>query len=104
MASAKAGATPQASVRDNAALGRFELELPGTVAVLDYRRAGNVLSLDHAGVPPEFEGQGVGSRLVAGSLALIRARGEQVLPRCSFVVAYMRRHPEYDDLRAPVAG
>jgi uncharacterized protein len=100
MDDAKAGAHGGTAVRDNAALSRFELALPGALAVLDYRRAGRVLSLDHAGVPPQFEGQGVGSRLVGGSLALIRARGEQVLPRCSFVVAYMQRHPEFNDLRA----
>ncbi len=98
-----AGALTSVAVRDNAALGRFELELPGTVAVLDYRRAGRVLSLDYAGVPAEFAGRGVASRLVGESLALIRARGEQVVPRCSFVVAYMRRHHEFDDLRAPSA-
>ena len=86
-------------VRDNAAQGRFELDLPGTLAVLDYQRSGRVLTLSHAGVPAGFEGQGVGGRLVGGSLALIRSRGEQVVPRCSFVVAYMRRHPEFDDLR-----
>jgi len=98
-ARAAAGAT----VSDNASRSRFELPLDGAVAVLDYRRAGRVLSLDHAGVPAQFEGQGVGSRLVGESLRLIRARGEQVLPRCSFVVAYMARHPEFDDLRAPTA-
>lgn len=95
-----AGAPPPNQVRDNAALSRFELELEGAVAVLDYTRRGQVLALNHAGVPAAFEGRGVGSRLVAGALALIRARDERVLPRCSFVVAYMHRHPEFDDLRA----
>ena len=100
---AAAGTAAGAAIRDNAAQSRFELELPGALAVLDYRRAGRVLSLDHAGVPAEYEGRGVGSRLVGESLALIRARGEQVVPRCSFVVSYMRRHPEFDDLRVPAA-
>ena len=89
-----------APVHDNAALSRFELPLEGAVAVLDYTRRGQVLALNHAGVPPAFEGRGVGSSLVAGALALIRSRGEHVIPRCSFVVAYLQRHPEFDDLRA----
>ena len=89
-----------APVHDNAALSRFELPLEGAVAVLDYTRRGQVLALNHAGVPPAFEGRGVGSSLVAGALTLIRSRGERVIPRCSFVVAYLQRHPEFDDLRA----
>ncbi len=88
-------------MRDNAAKNRFELDLGGALAVLDYQRRGHVLTLNHAGVPTEFAGQGVGSRLVREALELVRRRGEQVVPRCSFVVAYMQRHPEFDDLRAP---
>jgi len=41
----------------------------------------------------------VGSRLVQGALDRLRAAGERVVPVCSFVVAWMRRHPDYDDLR-----
>ena len=31
---------------------------------------------------------------------LARAQGDLIVPRCPFVVAYLRRHPEFDDLRA----
>jgi hypothetical protein len=96
------GGTPTAGrVRDNAARGRFELDLQGAQAVLDYTRNGRVLTLNHAGVPALFEGRGIGSALVGEALELIRARGELVVPRCSFVVAYMQRHPEFDAIRAP---
>lgn len=88
-------------MRDNAAQNRFELDLGGTLAVLDYQRRGQVLALNHAEVPAELAGQGVGSRLVREALELVRSRGERVVPRCSFVVAYMQCHPEFDDLRAP---
>ena len=99
MINTSAGTPAAEAVRDNAALSRFELPLDGAVAVLDYTRRGQVLALNHAGVPGAFEGRGVGSRLVGGALALIRARGERMIPRCSFVVAYLQRHPEFDDLR-----
>ena len=88
-------------MRDNAAQNRFELDLGGTLAVLDYQRRGQVLALNHAEVPAELAGRGAGSRLVREALELVRSRGERVVPRCSFVVAYMQRHPEFDDLRAP---
>jgi uncharacterized protein len=87
-------------VRDNVERSRFELELDGAQAVLDYTRRGQILALDYAAVPAAFEGRGVGSRLVGAALELVRSRGERVIPRCSFVVAYMNRHPEFDDLRA----
>lgn len=90
-----------AGVSDNATLQRFELPLAGgALARIDYRRTGDVLWLDHAEVPPAFEGQGVAAQLVRGALELARARGERVVPVCGFVAAWMRRHPEFDPLRA----
>lgn len=87
------------ATRDNAALNRFELAVDDGVAFLSYRRDGKVLSLNHAEVPANMEGRGVGSRLVREALEITRAAGERVVPRCSFVVAYLKQHPEFDDLR-----
>ena len=87
-------------VTDNPAANRFEMPLDGGLAFVAYRRTGDVLALDHAEVPPALEGQGVGSRLVKATLENVRARGLKVVPGCSFVRAYMRRHPEFDDLVA----
>ena len=74
------------------------MPLDGGVAFVAYRLNGNVVSLDHAEVPPALKGQGVGSRLVAATLAHVRSRGHKVVARCGFVRAYMGRHPEYNDL------
>lgn len=54
--------------------------------------------LVHTDVDPAFEGRGLGSRLIGGALADIRARGLLFVPLCPFVAAYVRRHPEYADL------
>jgi predicted GNAT family acetyltransferase len=87
-------------VRDNTAANRFELPLPdGALAFIDYRLREGAHWLTHAEVPPAWEGRGVGSRLVEGTLERIRAAGGRVVPVCSFVVAWMHRHPGYDDLR-----
>jgi predicted GNAT family acetyltransferase len=51
-------------------------------------------------VVPEAEGQGVGSRLVAGTLDDIRSRGLSILVVCPFVRAYILGHPEYADMAA----
>jgi predicted GNAT family acetyltransferase len=85
-------------VKDNPAQQRFELELPGDVAFINYRRNGKSVSLVHAEVPPQFEGKGYGSLLAKGTLDLLRAEGCRVVPRCAFVVAYLKRHPQYADI------
>jgi predicted GNAT family acetyltransferase len=87
-------------VRDNPALHRFELGLDGHTAFSSYRRADGVLTILHTEVPKELNGRGIGSRLVRGLLDIARAQGEKVKPLCSFVAAYMDKHPEYADLRA----
>ena len=88
-------------VTDRAALRRFELDLGGSIAFIDYHRDAGTLYLDHAEVPAALRGRGAGARLVKATLDLIRERGERVVPVCPFVRAFMQRHPEYAELRAP---
>jgi len=83
---------------DNATASRFELALGDAVAFIDYRRRGGVLVLTHAEVPPALGGRGVGSRLTALALELVRSRGERVVPSCPFIAQFIARHPEHADL------
>jgi hypothetical protein len=87
-------------VTDSAARSRFELDLGGGTAFIDYRRVGKTLYLDHTEVPTAWRGHGVGGRMVKGALELMRERGERVVPVCSFIESYMLYHPEYAELRA----
>ena len=87
-------------ITDNPAHHRFEVSLDGRTAFASYRRDGNVLLVYHTEVPREFEGRGIGSALVKGVLDIAREQGLKVKPFCSFVAAYMQRHPETADLRA----
>lgn len=89
------------SVQDIPSRQRYELDVNGALAFIDYRRDGRVVAMTHAEVPVALRGGGIGSELVRGALLLVREQGEKVIPCCSFVAAYMRRHPEFDDLRAP---
>jgi uncharacterized protein len=94
----------QKSVRDNSERRRYELELDGDLALIDYRRNGDIVTMTHAEVPLALRGAGVGSELVRGALALVRERGEKVVPLCRFVEHYIRRHPEVRDLLAAPEG
>ncbi len=89
-----------ADVKDNPAAGRFEMTSGGSTAFVEYRRAGNKIVLTHTEVPEVLSGQGVGSKLVRGTLDAVRVEGLKVVPSCEFVAAYVERHPEYRDLLA----
>lgn len=88
------------ALTDNRLLGRFELDLGDALAFIDYRTIDGVLWLTHAEVPASHQGQGVAATLTAQVLAAARLRGVKVRPICSYVRAYMDRHPEVQDLRA----
>ena len=81
-------------VTHNAAKERFEIPLDGELAVLDYQERPGEIAFVHTGVPEPHEGRGVGTALVRAGLAYARSKGLKVIPRCSFVAAYMRRHKE----------
>lgn len=89
------------TVTDNSSELRYEILSDGElIGMIRYRTESGVVVLVHTEVEPSAEGSGVGSRLVAGALDDIRARGLRVVPLCPFVRAYIRRHSGYDDLVA----
>ncbi len=87
-------------VHDNAGEHRYELTVDGQTAIMAYTDEGAARVFTHTLVPPELEGHGVGTRLVAGALADVRARGLKIVPQCPFVAAYVERHPETRELVA----
>jgi predicted GNAT family acetyltransferase len=85
-------------IRNNTALGRFELEVDGQLAVAYYRMTPGVITFVHTEVPQALSGQGVATKLIRGALEMVRAQGLKVVPQCPFVSAFMGKHPEYNDL------
>ncbi len=85
-------------IQHNVATSRFEAPVEGGVAECAYRLQGEVMNIVHTEVPPASEGHGVAAVLVQAALAYARARGHKVRPSCSYVRAYMRRHPDTLDL------
>ncbi len=91
--------TDAVEVRDNERELRYELWVGSVLAgEIRYRRQPGAIVLVHTEIDPSFEGRGLGSALVRGALDDIRANGLRLVPVCPFVAAFLRRHPEYDDL------
>ena len=69
-------------------------------ALLDYRLNGRSIVLLHTEVMDSFAGQGVGSRFAAAVFDDVRQRGLKVVPKCPFIVRWLERHPEQQDVLA----
>jgi len=81
---------------------RYELRIDGELAgEIRYVKRPGTTVLVQTDIEPSREGQGLASQLVRGALDDLRVRGERVVVICPYVGAYMRRHPEYDDLVDP---
>lgn len=86
---------------DNAAAMRYEFDLgDGARAFIEYEPHPEGLALTHTIVPPQFEGQGIAAELTAATLEAIRSRGLRIVPQCSYIVRYIQRHPEWQELVA----
>ena len=81
---------------DNVALRRYEMDLGGEKAVVEYIVGPGYRILTHTEVPPRFEGQGIGGELVLAVLEDMRAKSLQVIPQCSFIARYIDHHPEWE--------
>ena len=93
------------TVRDNPSEHRYEIVVAG-------RAAGFAAYVDrpggegggqrrvfvHTEIDDNFEGQGLGTVLVKGALADVRASGRRAVAVCPFVAAYVKRHPEEADI------
>lgn len=74
-------------------LSRYEIRVDDKLAGYTvYRRSPGVVDFLHTEIEPAFEGRGLGSKLAAGALADVRARGDRVVATCPFIAAYLKRH------------
>jgi predicted GNAT family acetyltransferase len=73
---------------------QFTTEVDGYHAELDYTQAGGVMTITHTRVPQAIGGRGIAAELMAGALSTAERAGWTVVPKCSYAVAYMRRHAQ----------
>lgn len=80
--------------------GRFHAPVEGGQARLDYEREDGVVDFRSTYVPQASRGGGVAARLVTCGFEWARESGLCVIPSCSYVRAFVERHPEYEALIA----
>ena len=84
-------------IENNEADSRWEVKLDARViAFVEYKSRPDRVTFIHTEVDPEFEGQGIGSRLARTVLDDAVARGLRVTLYCPFIRSYVDRHPEYE--------
>ena len=86
-------------VRDNRERSQFEIDLgDGKYAYAKYSLLPGAIRFYHTVVPESHGGQGLGTALIKAGLAAAREGGLKVIPICPFFRAYLKKHPEEQDL------
>ncbi len=87
------------TIADDSDAHRYEIRVGDQLAgFVQYRRRPGLIAFIHTEIDPRFEGQGLGSQLIAAVLDAARTEGTAVLPFCAVVNGYIERHPEYAEL------
>ena len=85
---------PQVDVVHHPDRSRFEAEVDGQVAFLDYRRAGDTVVMPHTFVPREIEGRGVAGELTRTAVTWARDHSLEIDAQCSYVRGWLAKHPD----------
>jgi predicted GNAT family acetyltransferase len=89
-------------IRDNPERHQFEIDLGGgEYAYAKYNLLPGAIRFYHTVVPESHGGQGLGTALIKAGLAAARSRGLKVIPICPFFRAYLKKHPEEQDIVDP---
>lgn len=86
-------------IRDEDSEAAYLVVVDGSpVGRAEYRTIEDRRVFTHTEVDEEYSGMGLANRLVRFALDDMQEQGKSIVPICPFFAAYIRRHPEYDDL------
>jgi hypothetical protein len=85
---------------NNEAIHNFELFVNGHRAFIDYKTKDNKIYLIHTEVPAELKGMGVAEALVEKTFNYIEQHQLKMVPLCSYIQIFLKRHPEWNRLVA----
>lgn len=89
---------------DNKERKRFELQIGGIIAFVDYiiNKKGEIF-LTHTEVPQEAEGRGLAKQLLEQVFKESEKRELKIVPICPFVKVFLHRNPAWKRLLADFA-
>lgn len=88
-------------IRNNEEESQFETTVDGHVALAAYDLEDpNRIVFTHTEVPESLSGRGIAGAIVKYGLDYAREKNLTVVPQCSYVAAFVKRHSEYADLLA----
>ena len=73
---------------------RFEAEVEGKTAFLDYEVHGDTVVMPHTVVPRELEGRGIAGELTRTAVAWAREHSLTIDAQCSYVRSWLAKHPD----------
>jgi predicted GNAT family acetyltransferase len=85
-------------ILNNETESRFELTIDGHTALVAYTIEPGSITFIHTEVPEALGGRGIAGQLAKHALEHARAQNLAVVPQCSYMAAYIRKNPEYQDL------
>ncbi len=83
---------------DNQKENQYEFHIGEYIAKIVYIKTQNKILLTHTEVPKQLGGQGIGASLLEKVLEDIQKKDLTLEPVCSFVVAYIQKHPHWRKL------
>lgn len=87
-------------LKDNKTQRALELWVEGQRSFIGYELEGDKIYLMHTEVPEAQTGEGIAAELVEKSFTYLEEKNLKVVPACSYVRAFLKRHPEWNRIVA----
>jgi predicted GNAT family acetyltransferase len=89
---------PGTPIINNTERSRFETEINGEFAYVEYRFYNDDIALMHTFVPESARGKGISSALAKFALEYVKEKKLKLIVYCPFIAKYIEQHREYEPL------